>query len=328
MLLNSSTRDSDFFVYPTTIAPSPTIADVIGQTTNWLREITDVRSWTNNQFKSVQTRSEQACPVCRVTSCQNIFRRHGGDQFLEVFCLRSTWHLFQSSSVDRCGVWHWWLLCLDCRESPLSQWHFSRSPKESGFYSARRGPRWISAAEWPWGWSRDSTGWSTPVPADNGRQCSSESRSMSFDSAQTRPTTCIKRSLSITSTSAPSRLESAKLLRCMLLNGGEQESIQWTKVSYFSWSCAQLLCLSASGRSWVSTLSVMATLSLKLWTQKKVSKTCQTVLRESSATQNVRVFTLFLFFMLCRILAKSILPPKMTIFLDRPRSLLDKKLYA
>ena len=48
--------------------------------------------------------------------------------------------------------------------------------------------------------------------------------------------------------------------------------------------------------------------------RKKVSKTWQTVLRESNTTRNVRVFTLFSDFMLYRISAKSILPPKIAYF--------------
>ena len=46
----------------------------------------------------------------------------------------------------------------------------------------------------------------------------------------------------------------------------------------------------------------------------KVSNTCQTVLRGSSATRNSRYLPLLSVFMLCRMLEKPILPPKMTDF--------------
>ena len=46
----------------------------------------------------------------------------------------------------------------------------------------------------------------------------------------------------------------------------------------------------------------------------KMSKTYQTVLRDSSATLNVRILHFFIFYALCRMLAKSILPAKMTHF--------------
>ena len=52
----------------------------------------------------------------------------------------------------------------------------------------------------------------------------------------------------------------------------------------------------------------------RLEDDKKVSKTRQTVLRKSNSTQNVRDFTLFSFFMLYRMSAKSNLLPKMTHF--------------
>ena len=53
---------------------------------------------------------------------------------------------------------------------------------------------------------------------------------------------------------------------------------------------------------------------------KKMSKPWQTVVKESNTTRNVRSFTLFSVFMLYRMLAKSILSPKMTHFsLNIPR---------